>query len=203
MGQIDEPTSIQEALQSDHAREWKQAIDAEYKSLMEHGTWELIELPRGRRAINCEWIFHTKYDQHGNVERYKDWLVAKGFSQKSGVDYEETFSPVMRLTTLRVLLTWAACNRIITHQMDVTTAFLNGDLKEIFMQQPDGYIQPGKEHLVCRLKKSLYRLKQAPRCWNVKFTNHMKATGFHQSDAGPCVFVRTGQNEPCASSLHR
>ena len=115
MGQVDEPTSMQEALQSDHAREWKEAADAEYESLMEHGTWELAELPKGRKAIACKWIFRTKYDQHGNIERYKGRLVAKGFSQKSGIDYDETYSPVMRLTTLRALLAWAACHGMIAH----------------------------------------------------------------------------------------
>ena len=203
MGQIDEPMSIQEALQSDHAMEWTQATDAEYGSLMEHGTWELVELPKGRSAINCKWIFRTKYDQNGNVDRYKGRLVVKGFSQKSDVDYEETYSPIMRLTTLRVLVTWAASNRMVAHQMDVTTAFLNADLnEEIFMQQPDGYIQPGKEHLVCRLKKSLYGLKQTPGCWNIKFANHMKAIGFLQSDADPCVFVRIGQNKLCVLAVY-
>lgn len=195
LGQINEPTTWQEALQSDYSKEWKQAADAEYESLTENNTWELVELPEERKAIACKWVFRVKYDQQGKVDRFKGRLVAKGFSQKYGIDYDETYSPVVRFTSIRVLLAWAACKQMKAHQMDVTTAFLNGDLKEeIYMTQPDGYIQPGKEHLVCRLRKSLYGLKQAPRCWNIKFVTFMKKIGFQQSEADPCIFVRSTQN---------
>ena len=179
MGQIDELVMMQEALESDHSKEWKTAADAEFGSLMENETWELVELPEGRKAVASKWVFCVKYDQHSNVDRFKSRLVVKGFSQKYGVDYDETYSPVVRFSSIRVLLGWAACNKMKIHQMDVTAAFLNGDLKEeIYMQQPNGYVQPGKEHLVCWLKKSLYGLKQAPRCWNVEFVNYMKKIGF-------------------------
>ena len=104
MGQIDEPVTMQEALQSDYSREWKEAADDEYKSLIENETWKLVELPEGRKSIDCKWVFRVKYDQHGKVNKFKSRLVAKGFSQKYGLDYEETYSPVLRFTSIRSLI---------------------------------------------------------------------------------------------------
>jgi len=108
------------------------------------------------------WVFKTKRDVNGEIERYKAQLVAQGCSQQFGHDYDETFSPVVRYESIRVLLALAVRYQLKLHQMDVKTAFLNGELKEdIYMKQPEGYIKKGKEHLVCKLKKSLYGLKQS------------------------------------------
>ena len=141
-------------------------------------------------------MFRVKYDKHEKIDRYKARLVAKGYSQKYGIDYDQTYSPVVCLTTIRVLLAWAICNNMKVHQMDVVIAFLYGDLEEeIYMQQPDGYVEAGQEDLVCLLKKSLYGLKQAPRCWNIKFVNHVRKIGFQQSEVEPCMFIRSGQEQ--------
>ena len=189
--EIDEPTTIEEALSGEYSEQWKAAVDAEYKSLLENNTWELVKLPEGRKAIGCKWVFRVKYDSKGHVEKFKGRLVAQGYSQKYGIDYEETFSPVARFSSIRTLLAFAVEVGMQLHQMDVVTAFLNGDLKEeIYMQQPPGYTQPGKEELVCRLKKSLYGLKQSPRCWNEKLCKHLKSLGFKESTADPCIFIR-------------
>ena len=189
--EIDEPTTIEEALSGDYSKQWKTAADAEYQSLIENNTWELVKLPEGRKAIGCKWVFRVKYDGKGQVERFKGRLVALGYSQKYGIDYDETFSPVARFSSIRTLLAFAVEMGMQIHQMDVVTAFLNGDLKEkIYMQQPSGYTQPGKEELVCKLKKSLYGLKQSPRCWNEKLCEHLKSLGFKESAADPCVFIR-------------
>ena len=154
VSEIDEPTTIEEALSGDHSQQWKMAADAEYKSLMENKTWELVKLPEGRRTIGCKWVFRVKYDSNGQVESFKGRLVAQGYSQKYGINYDETFSPVARFSSIRTLLAFAAEMGMQIHQMDVVTAFLNGDLKEeIYMQQPSGYIQPDKNGLVCKLKK--------------------------------------------------
>ena len=127
-----------------------------------------------------------KYDSNGQVERFKGRLVAQGYSQKYGIDYDETFSPVTRFSSICTLLAFAVEMGMQIHQMDVVTAFLNGDLKEeIYMQQPSGYIQPDKNGLVCKLKKSLYGLKQSPRCWNEKLCEHLKSLGFKESVADP------------------
>ena len=144
------------------------------------------------QPIECKWVFRAKHGKDGKVERYKACLVAKGYAQKYGVDYNETFSPVVRFSSIRALLAFAVQNDMLVHQMDVVTAFLNGHLKEdIYMEQPPGYVQPGTENLVCKLKRSLYGLKQSPRCWNATFREHLESTHFRQSTADPCVFIRT------------
>ena len=189
----EEPESIEEALADE---DWTAAANAEYESLMENNTWELVSLPEGRKPIECKWIFKVKRGSNGEVNRYKARLVAKGFAQKYGVDYDETFAPVVRYSSIRALLAYAIQNDMILHQMDVVTAFLNGTLEEnIYMQQPAGYIQPGKEKLVCKLKKSIYGLKQFPRCWNKAFKEYMESIGFKQSNADPCIFIKTEESE--------
>ena len=190
-GQILEQKSLEEALTSEHGKQWKDAADSEYESLMKNETWKLVELPSGRKPIGCKWVFKVKYGSDGKVERFKGRLVAKGYAQQYGIDYEETFSPVVRFSSIRLLLAYAVQNDMLVHQMDVVTAFLNGKLEEeIYMEQPDGYIQPGKEHLVCKLQKSLYGLKQSPRCWNTAFREFMTLLQFKQSTADPCIYVK-------------
>ena len=140
---------------------------------MNMDTWELVELPEGRKTIGRQWVFKRKYKEDGSIERYKARLVAKGYSQRYSVDYHETFSPAVIFDTLRTLLSFAVQNNLLIDQMDVTTAFLNGYLdEEIYMEQPPGHAEKGKENLVCKLKRSLYGLKQSPRCWNQRFTAH-------------------------------
>ena len=168
--QITEPRTMEEALANKHSKEWKAAEDSEYETLMENETWEIMELPHGRKPVGCKWVFKVKCRNDGRVERFKGRLVAKGYVLKYGLDYDETFSPVVRFSSIRALLAYGVQNDMIIHQMDVVTAFLNGKLdEELYMQQPDGYIKPGEEHLVCKLKKSIYGLKQSPRCWNKAF----------------------------------
>lgn len=149
---------------------WIYAMKDEIKSLKENGTWELCELPADRKAIGCKWLFKIKTDENGNIDRYKARLVAQGFSQKFGTDYDQVFAPVVKQTTFRLLLSIASTKNLIVKHLDVNTAYLNGILSEtiymtIYMKQPPGFIEEGEEHLVCILKKSLYGLKQAGRCW--------------------------------------
>ena len=188
---IDEPSSIQEALTSKYSEQWKAAVDSEYQSLMENKTWELVELPVDRKAIGCKWVFKVKYGEQGEVERFRGRLVAKGYSQKYGIDYDEMFSPVVRFNSIRALLAYAVQKRMLIHQMDVVTAFLNGELEEeIYMQQPEGYVESGNENLVCKLKKSIYGLKQSPRCWNQAFRKLMESLDFKQCQADPRIFIK-------------
>ncbi|CAI7769307.1 unnamed protein product [Closterium sp. NIES-53] len=134
-----EPATLKEALESSDAEEWKKAMEIELKSIEENGTWELVELPEGRKAITSKWLFKIKSDADGKIERDKSRLVAKGYQQKEKVDYKELFAPVVKPTTLRTLLAGAAIKEWVVKQMDVTTAFLNGVLEEeIFMAQPEG-----------------------------------------------------------------
>ena len=190
--QIMEPKSMEEALSSDHAKEWKAATDSEVDSLLESETWELVELPPDRKPIGGKWVFKVKHGSDGSVEWLKGQLVAKGCSQKYGIDYDETYFPVVRFSSIRGLLAFAVQNSMLIHQMDVVTTFLNGKLdEEIYMAQPDGYVEAGKEHLVCKLKKSVYGLKQSPWCWNRAFSEYLESIGFEQSAADPCVYIRS------------
>ena len=126
--EILEPGTFEEALGSPHAKEWKLAADSEYQSLIDNDTWDLVELPEGRTAVGFKWIFKVKYNGEGKVEQFKSRLVVKGYSQRHGIDYEETFSPVVRFSSIRTLLALAVQKDMIVHQMDVATAFLNGEL---------------------------------------------------------------------------
>ncbi|KAM1098489.1 hypothetical protein ACFX19_015991 [Malus domestica] len=131
-------------------------------SLSKNNTYELVELPKGRKALKNKWVYKMKKDD--NMTRYKAHLVVKGFGQKKGVDFDEIFSPVVNMTSIRVILGMAASMDFELEQLDVKTAFLHGNLEEeIYMKQPKGFEVKGKETLVCKLKKSLYGLKQAPR----------------------------------------
>jgi hypothetical protein len=177
-------------LKNKDAEQWMKAVNTEIDALQRNETWDLVELPKDRKAISCKWIFKVKLDQSGKVDCYKARLVARGYSQEYLLDYNETFAPVVRFNSIRTLIAWAANASMKIHQMDVKTAFLNGELKEeIYMQQPDGFVEREKENLVCRLKKSIYGLKQAPRCWSEKFNEFLESLGFESSDADPCVFV--------------
>ena len=164
-----EPSSMQEALQSDYATQWKLAADSEYESLMYNKAWELVELPANRSTIGCKWVFRIKYRSNGEVEHFKARLVAKGFAQKHEIDYDETFSPAVRFVSIRALLAFAVQHGMIIHQMDVVTAFLNGELEEeLYMQQPEGYVQIESEHLVCMLIGNLYMDLSSPQGARIK-----------------------------------
>jgi hypothetical protein len=188
---VDEPNTLREALSSKHSAQWRAAADSEYQSLIENDTWELVDLPVNRKAVGCKWVFKVKHNAQGDVERFKGRLVAKGYSQRYGIDYDETYSPVVRLSSVRTVLAYAVQKDMLVHQMDVVTAFLNGELdEEIYMEQPEGYVEPGQDDMVCKLKKSLYGLKQSPRCWNQTFVKSVESLGFEQSQADPCIFVK-------------
>ena len=132
-------------------------------ALIDNGIWELVELPKVKKPVGCKWVFRTKFRNDGTVECYKARLVAKCYTQKYGEDYDEMFAAVVRYSPVRTLLAFAVQEGMVVHQMDVVTAFLNGVLdEEIYMVQPPGYIKDDEEHLVCKLKRSLYCLKQSP-----------------------------------------
>ncbi|KAM1048568.1 hypothetical protein ACFX14_027616 [Malus domestica] len=167
-----EPETYEEARAHNDSDKWMKAMESEMDSLLKNNTYELVELPKGRKALKNKWVFKLKNDD--NMTRYKARLVVKGFGQKKGVDFDEIFSPVVKMTSIRVILGMAASMDLELEQLDVKTAFLHGNLEEeIYMEQPKGFEVKGKETLVCKLKKSLYGLKQAPRQWNKKFNSFM------------------------------
>lgn len=186
---MDEPGTYREAVASPNAAKWTEAMEVEMNSILENDTWELVDLPPGRRAIGCKWVFKIKLNDLNEIARYKARLVAKGFSQVPGIDYDDTYAPVVRFTSIRLLVALAAENGWFMHQMDVTTAFLNGDLdKEIYMVQPEGYAAPGTEGKVLKLKKALYGLKQAPRQWNKKITERLQQLGFKRGTGDQSLY---------------
>ena len=189
--EIEEPTKIYDAWTGEHANEWKVATDAEYASLIKNKTWDLVPLPKEKNVISCKWVFKVKRKANGSVDRYKARLVAQGFSQEEGEDYDDTFAPVARYSSIRLILAVANQLNLEVHQMDVKTAYLNGDLEhEIYMKQPEGYADEDQKDLVCRLRKSLYGLKQSARCWNITIDSFLKESGYVQSNADPCVYFK-------------
>ncbi|GJR30571.1 putative RNA-directed DNA polymerase [Tanacetum coccineum] len=185
------PTSYREAVTSSKRHQWKKAIKNEKDSILQNHTWELVDLPPGCKPLSYKWIFKKKMKADGTIDKYKARLVIKGFRQREGLDYFDTYSPVTRITLIRMILVIAALRNLEVHQMDVITAFLNRDLdEEIYMNQPEGFIAPGQEGKVCRLVKSLYGLKQAPKQWHQKFDHTMLESRFKINECDKCVYVK-------------
>lgn len=160
---VQEPSTLEEA-QKDP--KWVEAMQIEYDSIMKNRTWSLVDRPLKRKVIGTKWIYKLKYKADGTMEKYKARLVVKGFAQVEGFDFQETFAPTAKMTTIRLVLALAAHEQWPVYQMDVKSAFLNGNLEEeVYIEQPPGFVVLGKEDKVCRLHKALYGLKQAPRAW--------------------------------------
>ena len=165
-------------------------MDEEMHSLLKNHTWDVVPLPFGKTAVGCKWVHTKKHHADGTLERYKSRLVARGFTQSYGIDYFETFAPVAKMETVRLLLALAAHFEWVIRQFDVKNAFLHGDLtEEVYMQPPPGY-SLGPPGTVCRLRKSLYGLKQSPRMWFGRFSSVMKAEGYVHSNGDSSLFVR-------------
>ncbi|PKI79314.1 hypothetical protein CRG98_000259, partial [Punica granatum] len=181
-----EPKTYREAVRDPR---WRTAMAEEIRALELNETWTLETLPYGKRPIDCKWVYKIKRRADGSIERYKARLVAKGFTQVEGIDFHETFAPVAKLVTVRCLLTVAVARGWEMHQMDVQNAFLHGNLdEEVYMRLPPGFFSRRKE-VVCRLRKSLYGLRQASRNWYSKFADALRGYGFHQSDADHSLFI--------------
>jgi hypothetical protein len=174
----DTPRTIEEAYSSLDADYWKEAIKSEIDSIMSNGTWEVVSRLYGCKPIGCKWVFKKKLRPDGIIKKYKARLVAKGYNQKEGENFFDTYSPIARLTTIRVLLSLATSYGLLVHQMDVKAAFINGELEEeIYMDQLDGFAVKGQEGMICKLLKSLYGLKQAPNQWHEKFDKTLTSVG--------------------------
>ncbi|CAL9022249.1 unnamed protein product [Prunus brigantina] len=190
---LDEPSSFKVA---SFSSEWRQAMKEEIDALHLQGTWLLVPNPGDKNLIGSKWVYKIKRNPDGTVGRYKARLVAQGFSQEPGFDFGETFSPVVRHTTVRLVFSIAAMNQWKLRQLDVKNAFLHGDLEEeVFMKQPPGFEDSNHPQFVCKLKKSLYGLKQAPRAWNAKFTGYLPTLGFKSSHSNPSLFVQHTGND--------
>ena len=182
------PSTVQEALLDP---KWSQAIKVEMEALEKSKTWALVPLLKGKKTVGCRWVFSIKHKADGSIERYKARLMAKGYTQKYGIDYQETFSLVAKLKTVKVLLSLAANLNWPLHQFDVKNAFLHGDLEEeVYMDIPPGYTTSSKTEVVCKLQKALSRLKQSPRAWFGRFSLAMRKYGFTQSNSDHTLFLK-------------
>ncbi|GKC81609.1 zinc finger, CCHC-type containing protein [Tanacetum coccineum] len=187
----DVPKIYKEGIISRNYAFWKEAIDDEMESLVSNNTWELSDLPPGTKAIGCRWVFRIKYHTDGSIQTFKPRLVIQGFSQRQRVDYFDTYALVARITSIRVLFALALIYNLPIHQMDVKTTFLNGDLdEEVYMKPPEGFVFPGHENKVCKLKKSLYGLKQEPKQWHNKFDKSVLSNGFTHNSSDRCIYSK-------------
>ncbi|KAL9274273.1 Retrovirus-related Pol polyprotein from transposon TNT 1-94-like protein [Drosera capensis] len=172
-----------------NSSKWIKAMREEYKSMQDNKVWELVQLPEGAKPVGCKWVFKSKRDANGNVERYKARLVAKGYTQIEDVDYKETFSPVSSKDSFRTIMALVAYFDLELYQMDVKTAFLNGDIEEtIYMVQPENFEVDDPKKMVCKLRKSIYGLKQASRQWYHKFHQVILSYGFEMNVVNDCVY---------------
>lgn len=189
----EEPTTYEEASSEE---EWIKAMKQELESIEKNDTWKLTHLPKGQKAIGLKWVFKLKKDAEGNVTKYKARIVAKGYVQKKGIDFDEVFAPVARLETIRALLALAASGGWKVHHLDVKSAFLNGFLQEeVYVTQPTGFVIEGKENMVYRLNKALYGLRQAPRAWNDRLDKTLKEMGFKRCPQEYAVYKLHKSNQ--------
>ena len=171
---------------------WKAAMNEEMKSLQKNETWELVDRPPGKKLVGCRWVYTMKHKADGTIEHFKARLVAKGYTQTYGIDYTDTFAHVAQINTVRVLLSLAANLDWPLQQFDVKNAFLHGELsEEVYMDLPSGCMIPEVHYRkVCKLKKSLYGLKQSLRAWFGRFTKSMRSFGYHQSNSDHTLFLK-------------
>lgn len=173
-----DPITFEESVKD---TKWQKAMNVEIKSIEKNNTWELTDLPKGQKTIGVKWVFKTKLNEKGEIDKHKARLVAKGYKQEYGVDYKEVFAPVARLDTIRLVISLAAQNSWPIFQLDVKSAFLHGKLEEqVHVDQPPGYVQQGNKEKVYRLNKALYGLKQAPRAWYSYIDAYFVKQGFQK-----------------------
>jgi hypothetical protein len=186
-----EPVNFKEALQTSV---WKQAMVEELNSIEKNPTWELVKLPEGKKTIDLKWVFKTKLKPDGRISKHKARLVARGFLQKQGIDYNEVFAPVARHETIRLVVALANMKNWPMYHLNVKSAFLNGPLEEtVYVTQPPGFEITGRENLVYKLHKALYGLKQAPRAWNKRIDEFLINLGFKKCVVEYGVYVLSSE----------
>ncbi|GJV15870.1 putative RNA-directed DNA polymerase [Tanacetum coccineum] len=191
LSELDEPANYKEAMASPKAAKWKEAIKSKIQSMYDNQVWNLVDTTTGLKMVGCKWIFKKKTDMDGKVHTYKARLVAKGYTQTHMIDYEETFSPVAKIKSIRIMLAIATFHDYEIWQMDVKTAFLNGKpTEDVFMAQPEGFENAKYPKRVCKLQKAIYGLKQASRSWNLCFHEKVTQFGFSRSEDESCIYVK-------------
>ena len=192
----DGPPHAAAALSGPDKAHWLSAIHDELNSLKANDTWTLVPRPPGKSIVGSRWVFKLKLTSDGRPDRYKARLVAQGFTQVEGIDFKETFAPVAKMDTIRLVLAIAAARKMSIHQMDVKTAFLNGDIDEdIYMRQPPGFKNKVLPDHVCKLNRCIYGLKQAPRMWNLKLDEFLVKEGFVANEYDRCLYSKVDENK--------
>lgn len=195
---IKEPKSYKEAAEDPL---WVQAMQTELTALDKNHTWDLVPLPVNKKTIGSKWVFKVKLKSDGTLERCKARLVAKRYNQRLGIDYEETFSTIIKMSTVRILLAIAASKDWQLHQLDVNNPFLHGYLKEeVYMRVPEGI--PNPHNLVCLLRRSIYGLKQASREWHAKLVEELLDQNFIQSKNDSCLFTKKTGDRLCIAAVY-
>jgi hypothetical protein len=189
-----EPKNFTEASEDKH---WIDAMEEELNQIEKNETWELVPRPKDKNVIGTKWVFRNKLNEYGQVIRNKARLVCKGYAQVEGIDFEETFSPVARLEAIIMFLAFVCFKNFKVYQMDVKSSFLNGNLEEeVYIEQPEGFLLSENKDHVCRLKKSLYGIKQAPRAWYSRLDKYLQQQGFKRGIVDNNIYIKTvGENQ--------
>nr|GFC08478.1 retrotransposon protein, putative, Ty1-copia subclass [Tanacetum cinerariifolium] len=191
-----EPANYKAAMLDPDKVIWQGVMDEKMNFIKFMKVWIVVDLPPNAKVVRSKWLYKKKIDMDGKVHTYKARLVANGCTQTYGIDYEETFSPVADIRAIRILIAIAAYYDYEIWQMDVKTAFLNGRLDEdIYLEQPEGYVDPKYTNRVCKLQRSIYGLKQASRQWNKRFDEEIKKFGFIQNRDEPCVYRKASGSD--------
>jgi hypothetical protein len=195
-----EPTCSEESIQK---KEWEDAMTEEYQSIIKNNVWEIVLRTNSKDVVSSKWLFKIKHVVDGSIEKYKERFVAHGFSQKEGIDYEETFAPVARYTSIRTIIALATKMKWKLHRMDVKIVFLNGVIEEeVYIEKPQGFeVEDEKSH-VCKLKKALYGLKQDPRAWYGRINSFLTSLGFNKSKAYSNLYFKVMNDEPMILLLY-
>ena len=175
--------------------DWVNSMHEELHQFVRNDVWELVPRPRGVNVIETKWIFKNKSDEHGTIIENKSKLIAQGYTQVEGIDFDETFAPVTRLKSIRILLAIASHLNFKLYQMNVKSAFLNRMLQEeVYVEQPKGFVDPHRPDDVYKLKKALYGFKQAPKAWYDRLTAYLTEHGFKRVFANTTLFIRKYKN---------
>jgi hypothetical protein len=195
-----EPTCFEESIQK---KEWANAMTEEYQSIIKNNVWEIVPRPKSKDVVSSKWLFKIKHVVDGSIEKYKARFVTRGFSQKEGIDYEETFAHVAKYTSIRTIITLAAKMKWKLHQMDIKTTFLNGVIKEeVYIEKPQGFEVENRKSHVCKLKKAMYGLKQTPRAWYGRIDNFLTSLSFTKSKADSNLYFKVMNDEPVILFLY-
>jgi hypothetical protein len=196
----EELTCFEEAIQN---KEWADAMTKEYQSIISNDVWEIVPRPKSKDVVSSKWLYKIKHDVDGSIEKYKARFIAHGFSQKEDIDYEETFPPVARYTSIITIIALATKMKWKLHQMDVKTTFLNGVIEEaVYIEQPQGFEVEDKKTHVCRLKKAMYGSKQAPRAWYGRVDSFLTSFGFTKSKFDYDLYFNVLNDEPVILLLY-